>query len=254
MPSAPRPGAGRICMPPASCMKTRWCTPFAGAAISNRACSSRTETTGGGSSAHRKRDGITDSTSAPSKRTRKTSKQSSPAMLKIKVEGYQEAKEILDEMPNRMQKQMLRSALKKSSKPFVKGAQSRVPVKSGQLKKQLKVVSYRDRQAPKTEVDVAVKHVFSRSKKKKAVNEYYGKFVHEGTRDPRYPKKKGGVLVFTLPNGDKVFARHVKGLKPRPYIEESYQENYQTVVDGFGDSLAESVEKFVSKNFKPVKK
>jgi hypothetical protein len=26
------------------------------------------------------------------------------------------------------------------------------------------------------------------------------------------------------------------------------------VVDGFGDSLAESVEKFVSKNFKPVKK
>ena len=100
-------------------------------------------------------------------------------MLKIKVEGYQEAKEILDEMPNRMQNQMLRSALKKSSKPFVKGAQSRVPVKSGQLKKRLKVVSYRDRQAPKTEVDVAVKHVFSRSKKKKAVNENYGKFVHE---------------------------------------------------------------------------
>ena len=40
-------------------------------------------------------------------------------MLKIKVEGYQEAKDILDELPNRMQKQMLRSALKKSSKPFV---------------------------------------------------------------------------------------------------------------------------------------
>ena len=150
-------------------------------------------------------------------------------MLKIKVEGYQEAKDILDELPNKMQKQMLRSALKKSSKPFVKGAQSRVPVKSGQLKKQLKVVSYRDRQVPKTEVDVAVKHVFSRSKKKKAVNEYYGKFVHEGTRDPRWPKKKGGVLVFTLPNGDKVFARHVRGLKPRPYIEEAYKESYQTV-------------------------
>lgn len=55
-------------------------------------------------------------------------------MLKIKVEGYQEAKDILDELPNKMQKQMLRSALKKSSKPFVKGAQSRVPVKSGTLK------------------------------------------------------------------------------------------------------------------------
>ena len=87
-------------------------------------------------------------------------------MLKIKVEGYHEAKDILDELPNKMQKQMLRSALKKSSKPFVKGSQSRVPVKSGQLKKQLKVVSYRDRQAPKTEVDVAVKHVFSAARRK----------------------------------------------------------------------------------------
>ena len=175
-------------------------------------------------------------------------------MLKLKVEGYQEAKEILDELPNKMQKQMLRSALKKSSKPFVRGAQSKVPVKSGTLKKQIKVVSYRDKGAPKTEVDVAVKHVFSRSKKKKAVNEYYGKFVHEGTRDPRWPKKKGGVLVFTLPSGEKVFARHVKGLKPRPYIEESYKENYEKVVEGFGDELAGAVEKFVNKNFKPVKK
>ena len=174
-------------------------------------------------------------------------------MLKLKVEGYQEAKEILDELPNKMQKQMLLSALKKSSKPFVRGAQSKVPVKSGTLKKQIKVVSYRDKGAPKTEVDVAVKHVFSRSKKKKAVNEYYGKFVHEGTRDPRWPKKKGGVLVFTLPNGDKVFARHVKGLKPRPYIEESYKENYEKVVEGFGNELAGAVEKFVNKNFKPKK-
>lgn len=173
-------------------------------------------------------------------------------MLKIKVEGYGQAKEILDELPNNMQKKMLRSALKKSSRPFVKGAQGKVPVKTGQLKKQLKVVSYRDKSAPKTEVDVAVKHVFSRSKKKKAVNEYYGRFVHEGTSDPRFPKKKGGVLVFTLPNGDKVFARHIRGLKARPYIEEAYKENYEKVVSGFGDELAASVERFVNKNFKPV--
>lgn len=121
-------------------------------------------------------------------------------MLKIKVEGYQEAKEILDELPNNMQKKMLRTALKKSSRPFVKGAQSRVPVKTGQLKKQLKVVSFRDRQAPKTEVDVAVKHVFSRSKKKKAVNEYYGKFVHKGTSDPRTPRRKDRVLAGLHPS------------------------------------------------------
>jgi len=173
-------------------------------------------------------------------------------MVDIKVEGYRQAVEILNELPNDMQKRMLRSALKSSSKPFVQGARQKVPVRSGQLKKTLNVVSYRDRSAPRSEVDVAVKSVFSRSKVKKAINQYYGKFVHEGTRDPRYPKKAGGVLVFTSDSGEKVFAKHVKGLKPRPYIEEAYKENYQRVVDGFGNELASSVEKFVKKNFKPT--
>lgn len=174
-------------------------------------------------------------------------------MLTVKVDGYREAKEILDDMPRTMQKSMLRTALKSSAKPFVQGARNRVPVRSGELKKQIKVVSYRDKSAPKTEVDVAVKPVFSKTKKKKA-NQYYGKFIHEGTVDPRYPRKKGGVLVFTTASGDKVFARHVKGIKPRPFIEESYTENQEKVVSGFGDALATSVEKYVNKHFKKVDK
>jgi HK97 gp10 family phage protein len=174
-------------------------------------------------------------------------------MLTVKVDGYREAKEILDDMPRTMQKSMLRSALKSSAKPFVQGARNRVPVRSGELKRQIKVVSFRDKSAPKTEVDVAVKPVFSKTKKKKA-NQYYGKFIHEGTVDPRYPRKKGGVLVFTTASGDKVFARHVKGIKPRPFIEESYTENQEKVVSGFGDALATSVEKYVNKHFKKVDK
>ena len=174
-------------------------------------------------------------------------------MLTVKVDGYREAKDILDDMPRTMQKSMLRSALKSSAKPFVQGARNRVPVRSGELKRQIKVVSYRDKSAPKTEVDVAVKPVFSKTKKKKA-NQYYGKFIHEGTVDPRYPRKKGGVLVFTTASGDKVFARHVKGIKPRPFIEESYTENQEKVVAGFGDALATSVEKYVNKHFKKVER
>lgn len=175
-------------------------------------------------------------------------------MLKLKVEGYQEAKAILDELPNNMQKNMLRSALRRASKPFVQGARSRVPVRSGELRKTIKVVSFRDREAPKSEVDVAVRPVFQRTKKKGAVNQFYGRFIHEGTRDPRFPKKKGGVLVFTSASGEKVFARHVKGLQPRPFIEQSYQENYERVVGEFGTELATSVEKYVNKHFKKIDK
>ena len=38
-------------------------------------------------------------------------------MLTIKVNGYKEAKAILDELPNNMQKKMLLAALRLSAKP-----------------------------------------------------------------------------------------------------------------------------------------
>lgn len=172
-------------------------------------------------------------------------------MLKIEVHGYRQAKAIIDSLPNNMQKKMLLSALRMSAKPTLAAAKRNVPVRSGALKKQLKVVRFRDRQAPKSEVDVAVKSVFSRSAKKKAVNEYYGKFVHEGTKDPRKSRKNKPV-VFIGEDGEKVFATRTKGLKANPYLEKAYTETAERIVSEFGDNLATAVEKFIDKNFKKV--
>lgn len=172
-------------------------------------------------------------------------------MLTIEVKGYKEAKDIIDELPNNMQKKMLLSALRLSAKPALDAAKGGVPVRSGALKKQLKTVRFRDRNAPKSEVDVAVKPVFSRSSKKKAVNEYYGKFVHEGTKDPR-KSRKNKPLVFIGRNGEKVFASRVKGLKATPFLEQAYSQTSQRIVTDFGDNLATAVEKFINKNFKKV--
>lgn len=173
-------------------------------------------------------------------------------MLVIKVEGYKEAKAILDELPNNMQKRMLLTALRSSSKPMLQSAKGKVPVKSGKLKKQLRTVRFRDRTAPKSEVDVAVKPVFDRTKKKGAINEYYGKFIHEGTRDPRTSRKNGKLLVFDDAQGRKVFVRSVKGIRPTPFLEQAYSENSERTVAIFGDELAKAVEKFINKNFKPI--
>ena len=173
-------------------------------------------------------------------------------MLTIKVNGYKEAKAILDELPNNMQKKMLLAALRFSAKPALDAAKQIVPVRSGALKKQLKIVRFRDRTAPKSEVDVAVKSVFSRSKKKKAINEYYGKFIHEGTKDPRTPRKKGRIMVFIGKEGEKVYASSVKGIKPTPYLEKAYSQTSERIVAEFGDNLGKAVEKFVNKNFKKI--
>lgn len=175
-------------------------------------------------------------------------------MLKIEVKGYQEAKALLDQLPNNMQKRMLIAALRSSAKPMLQSAKSKVPVRSGRLRKQLRIVRFRDRNAPKSEVDIAVKPVFEKTKKKSTINQYYGKFIHEGTANPRVPRKKGKTLVFENASGEKIFVKSVKGIRPTPYLEQAYTENSERVVASFGDELATAVEKFVNRNFKPVEK
>ena len=49
-------------------------------------------------------------------------------MLKIEVKGYQEAKALLDQLPNNMQKRMLLAALRSSAKPMLQSAKGKVPV------------------------------------------------------------------------------------------------------------------------------
>ncbi len=175
-------------------------------------------------------------------------------MLKIEVKGYREAKAILDQLPNNMQKRMLLAALRSSAKPMLQGAKSKVPIRSGRLKRQLRIVRFRDRSASKSEVSIAVKPVFEKTKKKGAINQYYGKFIHEGTANPRVPRKKGKTLVFENASGEKIFVKSVKGIRPTPYLEQAYTENSERVVASFGDELAAAVEKFVNRNFKPVAK
>ena len=172
-------------------------------------------------------------------------------MLTIEVDGYAAAKRILDELPNTMQKRMLLAALRASAKPMLQSARSKVPVRTGKLKKQLRTVRYKDRNASKSEVAIAVKPVFERTKKKGAVNEYYGKFIHEGTKDPR-TSRKGRLLVFENERGEKIFTRSVRGLRAVPFLEIAYTQESERTVALFGDALAAAVEKFVVRNFKAV--
>lgn len=173
-------------------------------------------------------------------------------MLTIKINGYRQAKEILDGLPNGMQKNILLAALRQSARPMLTSARGKVPVRSGKLKRQLRIVRFRDRNAPKSEVAVAVKPVFDRSKKSGAVNQYYGKFIHEGTKDPRL-SRKGKLLVFENRQGDKVFVRSVKGIRATPFLEKAYGETNERTVAIFGDELAAAVGRYIQKHFKPVK-
>lgn len=172
-------------------------------------------------------------------------------MLKAKVVGYVEAKKILDQLTNHLQKRILLSSLRASCKPMLNSAKSKVPVKSGTLKQQLKIVRFRDRYSPKSEVSVAVKPVYQKHRKSGAVNQYYGRFVHDGTDDRK--AKKGKFLVFENKKGETIFAKKAKGIKPNPYLAKAYNETNTKTVNIFGDELAKATERFINKNYKPIK-
>lgn len=173
-------------------------------------------------------------------------------MLTIKTQGYEQAKDILDQLPNEMQKRILISALRSSARPMLQKAKSSVPVRSGELKKQLRIVRHKGKNASPNDVAVAVKPVFSKTKKKNGVNQFYGKFIHEGTQDQRV-SRKGKMLVFENKQGEKVFAKSVKGIKATPFLEIAYSENGERTVSIFGDELAKAVDRYVQRNFKPAK-
>lgn len=169
-------------------------------------------------------------------------------MLKIKLEGHKEVFEIMQQLTETMQKQILKSAIRSAARPMVNSAKERAPSDSGSLKEMIRIVAYK-RVARKSEVAMAIKHVFGRNKKAGTVNEYYGKFVHEGT-DQRTPRKKGKVLAFKDKSGKMIFARSVKGIKAKPYLEKAYDQEVANVEKRFGDNLQKSVERFVSRKFK----
>lgn len=172
--------------------------------------------------------------------------------LDIKIEGYQQAIEVLKQFPQDLNKKMLGKALRQTAKPFLKTARDRAPRHSGTLAKMLRVVGLRRNRLRPSEVSVAVKPVWSVGKKSGKINQYYGLFVHEGTalRKPRGKKTK--VLRFYSHDGELVFTRTARGMKARPFIEEAYNQNESAVEANFGTALANQIEKFINKHGKRV--
>lgn len=166
--------------------------------------------------------------------------------IKIDIEGYQQARQILEQLPVTVQKKMFVVALRSGAKPLIKSARSKAPVKSGLLKKSIRAV--RAKSAKKRETAVLVLPVFAQYKKSKKVNAYYGHILHAGT-GPRETKKP---VVTTIGGRIVNFGTNRGSVAPNPYLLDAYNENKQHMIDGFGNEMAQAITKFVNKNFKPV--
>ena len=60
-------------------------------------------------------------------------------MLDVKIKGFAELQKALDELPAKLEKNIMRGALRAGAKVFQAGAQRRVPVRSGKLRDSIRV-------------------------------------------------------------------------------------------------------------------
>lgn len=172
--------------------------------------------------------------------------------LNIKLDGYNQAMEVMTQFPQDLRRTMLRKALRKTAQPFLKTARARAPRHTGLLSKMLRVVTLRRDPANPSAVFVAVKPVWSVAKKSGRINQYYALFVHEGTAERKPRSKKGKVLRFVADDGSVVYTRTARGIKARPFLDEAYAQNEGGVEAGFTTAMAEEITKFVNKYGKRV--
>ena len=102
-------------------------------------------------------------------------------MAEIHVKGLAELQKFLDQLPVKIEKNVMRGALRAGAKPVLEQAIARVPVQSGELKNSLKIST----SARGGTVTAKVK-----------TNVFYAKFVEFGTKAHFITAKKGGWLSF----------------------------------------------------------
>lgn len=166
-------------------------------------------------------------------------------MLKVKIENYAEAMEIIGQLPETMQRLVFLPALKKSSKQMLANAKNRAPKDSGALAKSLKITS--ERRWKNTLTEVGIKPVFLRYSAT-TVNQYYGAMVIGGTA-VREPKKRK-VLAFADKSGKMIFTKRAAALPARPFIEESFNATANQVAASFEKEVIVATEKFINRKFK----
>ena len=164
----------------------------------------------------------------------------------IKIEGYSEAIRIFDQLTDQMQRTLVRQALRKSAQPMVATARARAPKRTGQLSRSIGVVSLRKDRVP-TVIPMAVGPVFEVTKNGKA-NFFYGRFVHDGTKDRRPRNKKLRALKFPGREGGVVYTPMVRGMKPNPFMRDAFNQAADASVNDFGTEITALIERFVNRN------
>jgi HK97 gp10 family phage protein len=154
--------------------------------------------------------------------------------VSFKMSGLDVLDKAVKKLSDKVQKQVLNKAARAGARVVQKRAKSLAPVKSGALRRAIRVVTLK---MPKGQAKAAVTIKSGKGEKREA---FYAHFVEFGTR--KHAIGRGSVKTQTRTGrpGQQRGAIH-PGTTAKPFMRPAFDETEREQLDAIGDTLAKEI-------------
>jgi HK97 gp10 family phage protein len=154
-------------------------------------------------------------------------------MADFKITGGKELAQALEQLPTKIQRNIMRSALAAGAKVIMREAKQNTPVMFGDLKDSLRV-STRLR-GMKATADVKAGNT----------DAWYGHFIEFGTAAHTIKPKNRGNLKFRGANGQAVYSNGVNhpGIKAKPFMRPALDSKAKEAIIATGNKIRQRLTK-----------
>lgn len=149
-------------------------------------------------------------------------------MSNINVTGLRELQAFLDQLPAKMEANVIRSALRAGANVILEEAKQNVPVGDGDLRKSIRV-------STKSKRGLVTASIKAGNKKA-----WYWKFVEYGTAAHKIAGRKGGILSF-----GGFFGRSVShpGAQAKPFMRPALDTKSNEAIAAVGEAIKKRLSK-----------
>lgn len=151
-------------------------------------------------------------------------------MNEISVTGFQELKALLEQLPARVARNAVARAVYAGAVIVRNDARTRVTVKSGKLKRSIRIKRKRARRG----VFEVIYSVYPK--------EFYGYFVERGTETHEIKPKNKGIVALGKDGRLGKLIKH-PGSKAKPFLGPAFNDNIPRIIEAMRVKLKEGIER-----------
>lgn len=152
-------------------------------------------------------------------------------VVEVSIKGFENLAQVLKSFPQTVARRILSRAVYAGATVVRDDARARAPVKTGKLRKSIKIKSAKSRRG-------TIEKVF-----RVYVAAYYGHMVERGTKAHRITRVNAKALK--IGRNYRVEVDHPGIVSPKPFLRPALDENTRSIVDAMRDKLRAGIEQYV---------